>query len=368
MSRISKSLLMFGTGVLALGACASDKGPGAIGTKADIVVNNFGLPGQHNDMPPPPGSSQTGPTSETTTASPPADSPAAAPPAVEAAAPTLAASPTPTGAAPSTAPLSDPVLPNNSPVVKQAEAAHDAAQAPVSSIVATPARPSALGTPIDTVAPTTPVTSAPVPPSSPIVGAGVPDVSSASTPSSVSTATAVPSVPTSQPQAPIPPATAVPTPIAPAQSTVYPSTDYKTATPAPSASAPVASAPVATPPVAASALVAGTAYHMADPNAPYSPKAAAAAAGIVATPSDSIPAQTATASQTSASSFQLNMTDPSVVRSAQKALIAKGAYAGPASGMVDSGFLNALSMYQGQNKLPQNGLNQETLRSLGVIE
>ena len=64
----------------------------------------------------------------------------------------------------------------------------------------------------------------------------------------------------------------------------------------------------------------------------------------------------------------LNLSDPAVIRSAQTALKTKAGYTGEVSGAVDAAFLNALTVYQGINKLPVGGLNEATLRHLGVIE
>ena len=64
----------------------------------------------------------------------------------------------------------------------------------------------------------------------------------------------------------------------------------------------------------------------------------------------------------------VNFSDPTIIRSAQTALKTKGAYTGEVTGAVDAAFLNALTMYQNTNKLPVGGLNEATLRNLGVIE
>lgn len=64
----------------------------------------------------------------------------------------------------------------------------------------------------------------------------------------------------------------------------------------------------------------------------------------------------------------VDLKDPAIIRSAQAALKLKAGYNGPEDGEIGTAFLNALSSYQGKNSLPQGGLNEETLRSLGVIE
>ena len=81
-------------------------------------------------------------------------------------------------------------------------------------------------------------------------------------------------------------------------------------------------------------------------------------------------ATTATAATPSASvsANGVNYSDPAIIRAAQTALKAKGAYTGEATGSVDAAFLNALVMYQNQNKLPVGALNEETLRNLGVVQ
>lgn len=63
----------------------------------------------------------------------------------------------------------------------------------------------------------------------------------------------------------------------------------------------------------------------------------------------------------------VSMSDPAVISAVQKALVAKGFYSGTASGTLDAMTLNALSRYQAANQLVPGGLNVETLKSLGVI-
>lgn len=64
----------------------------------------------------------------------------------------------------------------------------------------------------------------------------------------------------------------------------------------------------------------------------------------------------------------LNFYDPVIITAAQNALKAKIGYKGKNDGVISTEFLNSLSEYQALNKLPQGGLNEPTLRSLGVIE
>lgn len=103
-----------------------------------------------------------------------------------------------------------------------------------------------------------------------------------------------------------------------------------------------------------------------DPNAPFSPKAIEAAKSASAA-STSV-AETAAIPSAPVPAGGLNLSDPSIIRSAQAALAAKGGYTGPQSGAVDAEFLNALTKYQGANGLPMGGLNEPTLKALGVIE
>ena len=91
-------------------------------------------------------------------------------------------------------------------------------------------------------------------------------------------------------------------------------------------------------------------------------------AEIAATNTSAAPAAEAASVPAAAPTGGLNLNDPAVIRSAQTALKAKAGYTGEVSGTVDAGFLNALTVYQGLNKLPVGGLNEATLRHLGVIE
>ncbi len=263
MSRISKSILLTGLSVLALGACSSDKGPGDLGSKDDIVVRNNGMPGAQQQAAKAEGEDFTS-TVEQAEAAP---------------------APEVTSAEP---------LPDNSPATKEAVEQQQATNAPLQSTPATTTAPAATE-PAPAVIPPTPQ-SAP----------------SATAPAPVA-------------QAPAQVATQVPAPVT-------------TTEPEPATLAP------------------GVKYPL-DPNAPYSPKAVAAANAAATTTAATAPAAGVP-----------NMTDPATIKAAQTALKAKGGYSGAESGEIDANFLNALTVYQGQNGLAQGGLNEDTLRNLGVIQ
>lgn len=304
MIRTLKPALLLGVAVLSLAACSSSKGPGEIGSKNDIVVRNNGLPQAKQAEAAP--AAQGGDFSSTVEQ-------AEAMPAPEVAA-------------------AEP-LPDNSPAMKQAVAAQDAATAPLPSTPTSDATNSVVPAdtetkPIDAVAPTSPVTDTTTPP-----------------PADAATPAVIPPTPESAPSA---------------TGAIYPSTDYpaaQTATPvpAPAAAPAVAATSSATP--GPSAVPAGVKYPL-DPNAPFSPKAVAAAAA----------AQGAIAATTPTPSSTGDVSNPATIKAAQAALKAKGGYAGAETGEIDAAFLNALIMYQSQNNLPQGGLNEATLRSLGVVQ
>ncbi len=302
MSRIIRSSLLLGVAVLSLAACAGDKGPGAIGSKDDIVVRNNGMPQAKQAEAAPAPAPQTGDFTSTIE-----QGEAIPAPQVAAAEP----------------------LPDNSPAMEQAVAAQEAANAPLPSTPTSDATNSAVPAdpaidPIDAVAPTTPVDApAVIPP----------------TPSAAPSATG----------------------------SVYPATDYGTPAPTPAPTPDYVAIPVATPtPVAApvtssatpgpSAVPPGVEYPL-DPNAPFSPKAVAAAA-----------AAQGSAAVTSPATPIGSPTDPVTIRAAQAALKAKGLYNGAETGEIDAAFLNALIVYQAQNGLPQGGLNEATLKNLGVVQ
>lgn len=219
-------------------------------------------------------------------------------------------------------------LPDASPAVEQAVAAQAEATAPMTSttseVYADPApQPQDVASTADAVIPETPVTQ-PVP---------LPD-------------------PADYVTAPAPSATA----------SVYPSTDYpaaaQTAQPVPAPAHEAAAVPAPQPVAQPVALPEGVKYPL-DPNAPYSPKAVEAA---IAASGATAAAPATTAAPTG------NPSDPATIRAAQAALKARGVYAGAETGVVDAGLLNALIMYQAQMGLPQGGLNEATLRSLGVVQ
>lgn len=297
MIRISKSILLTGFSVLALAACSGDKGPGELGSKDDIVVRNNGMPGAQQQT-------AQGDFSSTVEQ-------AEAVPAPEVA--------------------SAEPLPDNSPAMEAAVEQHQAASAPLqSTAAATPAdaqsAPPSETRPLDAVAPTEPVTAAPTPP-----------------PATTATAQAAPVV--------IPP---TPQSAPSATGNVYPAAQ---AAPAPAAQvATQVSAPAATTEPEPATLAPGVKYPL-DPNAPYSPKAVAAANAAATTTAATAPAAGVP-----------SMTDPATIKAAQAALKAKGGYTGAESGEIDANFLNALTVYQGQNGLAQGGLNIDTLRSLGVVQ
>ena len=117
MSRIIRSSLLLGVAVLSLAACASDKGPGEIGSKDDIVVRNNGMPQAKQAEAAPAPAPQTGDFSSTVE-----QGEAIPAPQVAAAEP----------------------LPDNSPAMEQAVAAQEAATAPLPSTPTSDATNSAV--------------------------------------------------------------------------------------------------------------------------------------------------------------------------------------------------------------------------------
>lgn len=345
MIRISKSVLMMGVAVVALAACSSNKGPGAIGTKDDIVVRNNGLPGS---QPPLPGGDVTDPAVAALN-----DPLAIPPPAVEQGQPLPDTSPEMEAAvqaeqeqrAPVASSVSEPM---NDPAQPLPPTASEAAipEEPVTS-TATTTPPAYMPEPIEQAAPQAAPVAMPEP--APVAQQTTPAVAPVAAPSSVYPAEHYPA----QPEI-----------AAPAQAPV------QAISPRPEA-APSANAYVPMP--------AGSNYPL-DPNAPYSPSAMAGrtsastqtsvappVAAPVAAPTMA-PATAPAAAAPAPTTSSLNLADPVLIRSAQTALKAKGAYAGPENGTIDTTFLNALTAYQVQNKLPVGGLNMETLRNLAVIE
>ncbi|PZO89105.1 MAG: hypothetical protein DI626_00125 [Micavibrio aeruginosavorus] len=330
---VTKNILLVSVALVALSACASEKGPGAIGTKNDIVVRNKGIPGyqepQTADAAAP---AQQG---DFTTATEQGE--AAPAPAVESAEALPEQSPAVDAAAQQATEAQAPI-----PATTNAPMSEAPNASPAASAVATQADPVDQTLPVEPV-PQTATTNVPPPETIP---------SSAPQPVQQRTSSVYPAGDyPQQPAAPAPVPTDVSVPLQRAEQ------------PAASASAaPVmteAAPAVETPAVTYVYAPAPSGYVPANPNAPYSPKDAAAYAaskGAAATASPDVPGA------------PLNLSDKVVIRSAQAALKAKGSYSGVEDGTINAEFLNALSLYQGQNKLPQGGLNNDTLRSLGVIE
>jgi outer membrane biosynthesis protein TonB len=63
----------------------------------------------------------------------------------------------------------------------------------------------------------------------------------------------------------------------------------------------------------------------------------------------------------------INVNDPAVILAVQTAMRASGVYTGKLNGEISMGYLNALSKYQAMHKLPQGGLNDQTLRHMRLI-
>ncbi|MFA7456963.1 MAG: peptidoglycan-binding protein, partial [Micavibrio sp.] len=110
-------------------------------------------------------------------------------------------------------------------------------------------------------------------------------------------------------------------------------------------------------------LPAGSAYPL-DPDAPYSPSAVAA----VTAPSQAAPVAAPEAATAPPPPSSVDLSSPQTIRALQAALKARGAYAGPENGAIDASLLNALTVYQGQNRLPVGGINMDTLRHLGIVQ
>ncbi len=343
MTRFSKTILLMGCAVFALSACSGTKGPGSIGSKEDIVVRNNGLPG---------GAKAPMPGADVADAGVDATNEALAMP------PAMVEEGQPVSAEATQIETTQP-LPDSSPAMEQAVQAVQDSKAPVASSASEPmSNPEETIQQTDSAAaiPEKPVTQQNVAP--PVQNPGLaPEIQQ-------------PVIQQAQP-APVSveaaPATVAPTE---AQSSVYPAADYpsgasayippKTAAQTETAPTPAVTAPAPSP-NAYVPLPAGSAYPL-DPNAPYSPSAVA----VKSAPAVATPASTPT--PVTAAVAGLNMADPVLIRSAQAALKVKGGYVGPENGQVDATFLNALSIYQGANQLPQGGLNEATLRNLGVIE
>lgn len=312
MTRFSKSMFLMGAAVIALSACSGMKGPGEIGKKEDIVVRNNGLPNAQ----------------------------AAAAPAAPVAGQDFSSTVEQGQAVPAPEVASAEPLPNTSPAMEHAVEQQQAANAPVPSTTgATPpdrtTAPVSETRPLDAIAPTQPVNQTVTPPSAETaaVPAAAPVYPQTDYPAAAAPVDA-PAVPAASPAPVAAPAPAVPT-------AVYSSSS---ATPGPSA------------------VPAGMDYPL-DPNAPFSPKAIAAAEGTAV----AAPAATSVDGAAPAP-FGTGMADPGMIRAAQAALAARGGYTGAQTGEIDANFLNALTKFQGENGLPMGGLNEPTLKALGVTQ
>ncbi len=316
MTRSMKSLFLITAAATVLSACSGSKGPGELGSKDDIVVRNKGIAAAQ----PPAGDFST--TVEQGEAVP---------------APVVAAAePVAPPAGQEFAAAQQQPLPNTSPAMEQAVKQHAESQAPLPSAatpVDAPRTDAMANKPIDAVAPAQPVNApAPAAPVTQSVQPAVPAQQYVATQQNMAPATPAP---VAQPQ--IQPQAAAPVPV-----------------PAP--------VPAPTPAPAAATNV----PYPLDANAPYSPKAIADAQAKAAVTASAPVAPTVPGAPPAAPSMDLS--DPAMVRSVQAALASKAAYVGPQTGIIDADLLNALTKYQGANGLPMGGLNEPTLRHLGIIE
>lgn len=334
MTRISKTSLLLGVAVLALTACGGSKGPGALGTKDDIVVRNNGLPGAT----------------------------APVPPSAEGELAQVEAAPTPEVAgAPLEMPGESQPLPNTDPAVEQAVQQVEEARAPIAPTTTTPmsdattasTAPATASVPADVVAPEPVAQAAAVepPPAEPTASGPV---------NTVQAGTSVDNtyVPSDAPASAVSALNARRM----GEQTAAP-------TPAPvSTSAPVASEP----PV----VQAPVEVPVGESVAPQAPAGATSPVYPAADYPAQAPVQTQVQAQAqvqpapapAAPTPAINFADPQVVKTVQAALKIKGVYKGKEDGVVNTQYLNALSKYQGDNKLPQGGLNIETLRHLGAVQ
>lgn len=324
----STTTLLLSAAVIALAACGSSKGPGALGTKDDIVVRNNGLPGAT----------------------------APVPPSAEGEIAQVEAAPTPEVAQ---APLEMPAgssepAPVTDPAVEQAAQKVEESKSPVAPTTTTPINDDRAAA----TAPTTETVPADVVAAEPVA----------------ETANVEPPVTTPAPANNVP----VGTPISASDNTYVPNDapasavsalnarkveEQAVAAPAPAPTpyqAPVAAAqpipaPVEAPAVAQPPRVSPSSVYPAEDYPPEVLAQAQARSQAVANlPQVSAPA--------------VNFADPEIVKMVQASLKAKGVYGGKVDGVVNTQYLNALSKYQGLNKLPQGGLNLETLRLLGVVQ
>jgi hypothetical protein len=318
MSHFTKALMLVSVSVLTLSACSGDgKGPGQLGTKSDIVVNNKGMPGAQQQTT----TAESGVTSSIENVDP-------LPPAE-----VLAGEPVP-------APETSQSLPASSPAV---DAAVQQVQEAKAAMPASTSAPIVDGTPSST-APATDVTAADVAASVPVPSADgtPPQLEGTASPEEKSAGAPV----TQARVYPAPESTGAP---------VWPATPEKVPTSEPSAPAvaetPAAPAATPVPSVPSQPGTKGTAYELG-------------MTGTSAAVSDAV--ATTTAPVTSGTA--INLYDPAIIKAAQTALKAKSGYNGAANGQLSTEFLNALSKYQGDNKLAPGGLNLDTLRHLGVAE
>ena len=291
MKNSLKSVLFLSVAVLSLGACSSDKGPGAIGSKNDIVVLNKGIAG--------------------------------------------AKMPEPFTADAANGPKIDGE--DFSATVEQAEAA------PVADVT----EPEAVAAPVEEL----PQTADAIPEQQ--VQVAVP----AESPEPQKTQETMEQ---SVVESPAPENTTTAT-----QESIYPAEDYpkeeiqqaEQTQPAPEPTP----APIVAQPEPAAPLTAPTPSNVPyplDPNAPYSPKAVAAAAAAAGTP----------VTTPALSPSGINLNDPAIIRSVQAALAAKTLYVGPQTGIMDANLMNSIVRYQTENKLAAGVLNEETLKHMGIIE
>lgn len=321
MTRFSKSMFLMGAAVIALSACSGMKGPGEIGKKEDIVVRNNGLPNAQA---------------------------AAAAPAARVAGQDFSSTVEQGQAVPAPEVANAEPLPNTSPAMEHAVEQQQAANAPVPSTTgATPpdrtTAPVSETRPLDAIAPTQPVnqTVTPPPAETAAAPAAAPVYPQTDYPAAAAPV-AAPAVPAASP-VPAPAPVAAP---APAPAPAVPTAVYSSSSAAPGPSA----------------VPAGMDYPL-DPNAPFSPKAIAAAEGTAV----AAPAATSV-DGTAPAPVGTGMADPGMIRAAQAALATKGGYTGAQTGEIDANFLNALTKFQGENGLPMGGLNEPTLKALGVIQ
>ena len=307
MNVVSKALLLASVAALSLSACSGDKGPGDIGSKDDIVVVNKGMPGAQTAAKAE-GEDFTSTVEQAEAIPTPEVAPAENLTPEETAKENTTQAVTEEQPAPVSAPTQAPEK------VAQAAPVAAPAAAPVASQSMAPA-PDATPAPAKPEVASTPVASSAAPESAPAQAAPTPSA----------------------------PATAVATPAPAAVTTPAP-------TPAP---APAAAKPAPVQP----ANVKNIPYPL-DPNAPYSPKAMAAAAAAAGTP--------VTAPEISPSGVNLN--DPAIIRSVQAKLAEKKLFVGPQTGMMSADLMNGIAQYQVQNNLAIGPLNEETLKHLGVIK